>query len=206
MGAIGVEKAHICGHSYGGGIAQWMVLDQRMRVDRLALVSPGGLGRGVISWLRLMTFPFFGPQLTPIVLRYAMPSVLRYWSDMFGHMEPDEIKRFLSWTMIPGSARSFQRTVEGVINLFGQYMQTFQRICEVQDIPPIFVFWGTDDPIIPTSHGKDALKRFEGITLTLYERCNHYPHLEVPDQFAADLVKLLTDPDRGPVRVPACSL
>jgi pimeloyl-ACP methyl ester carboxylesterase len=61
MDAIGVTHAHVCGHSYGGGVAQWMILDDRARIDRLALVASGGLGREVMLGLRLATFPVYGP-------------------------------------------------------------------------------------------------------------------------------------------------
>jgi pimeloyl-ACP methyl ester carboxylesterase len=37
MDAIGLDRAHVCGHSYGGGIAQWMLLENRDRIDRLGL-------------------------------------------------------------------------------------------------------------------------------------------------------------------------
>jgi len=80
MESIGVDRAHVCGHSYGGGVAQWMVLEQRARVDRLALVSSGGLGRQVAAGMRLAAFPFFGRKLTPLVLRYGLPRVLKHLS------------------------------------------------------------------------------------------------------------------------------
>jgi len=201
MGAIGVEKAHLCGHSFGGGIAQWMVLEQRRRIDRLALVCPGGLGRGVTAGMRFATFPFFGPLITPLVLRHIMPAVLRRYSDAFGHIEPDEIERFVAWTRIPGSERAFQRSVEGVINLLGQHVQTIHRASEVTDMPPVAMFWGTQDPIVPTRHGRNAAKYSDGITLTLYDECGHFPHLDFPDRFAADLVEFLRDPARRPARV-----
>src|SRR6185437_16400164 len=47
LDAVGVDRTPIVGHSFGGGVAQWMVLSRRARIDRLALVAPGGLGRSV---------------------------------------------------------------------------------------------------------------------------------------------------------------
>src|SRR5258708_26259998 len=41
LDAIGVPTTSVVGHSYGGGVAQWMVLAQRDRIERLALVAPG---------------------------------------------------------------------------------------------------------------------------------------------------------------------
>ena len=79
MGAIGLEHAHVCGHSFGGGVAQWMLIEHRQRIDRLALVSAGGLGPEVGAALRLATLPVAAPFLdswmfssgTRLIMRWA---------------------------------------------------------------------------------------------------------------------------------------
>jgi pimeloyl-ACP methyl ester carboxylesterase len=201
MEAVGVPRAHVCAHSFGGGVAQWMILEQRPRIDRLALVAPGGLGRGVSAALRFVTFPVFGPLLTPLAVRHIIPIVLRYDSATFGHMEPEEIERAVQMLRIPGTDRAFQRSVGGVINFLGQHMQTAQRAAEVAELPPIAMFWGTKDPIIPVRHGRKAAERAEAMTLTTYKGCGHYPHLDAPVRFARDLIAFLSDPDRPPARL-----
>ncbi|MFA6035086.1 MAG: alpha/beta fold hydrolase, partial [Myxococcota bacterium] len=180
MDAIGVPEAHFCAHSYGGGVAQWMILEQRSRIKRLALVSAGGLGRRVAAGLRFATFPVFGPLITPVVLRHALPTVLRHSSAAFGHIEPEEVERFIEWSRIPGTDRAFQRTVEGVINFFGQFIQTVQRSGEVIEMPPVAIFWGDRDPIIPIKHAMDAVGNSDNITLTTFKGCGHFPHLDAP--------------------------
>jgi pimeloyl-ACP methyl ester carboxylesterase len=206
MKTIGVPHAHVCGHSFGGGIAQWMILEQRRRIDRLALVSPGGLGRQVALGMRLASFPVLGRRLTPVALRLALPTALRTFSATFGHMEPEEIELFVSMQSIPGSDRGFQRSLEGVINVFGQYMQTIKRAHEVASMPPIAIFWGDKDPIIPVRHGRAALDHSTGITLTEYDGCGHYPQLDVPSLFARDLIEFLCTPDRPPARLGSARL
>lgn len=203
MAAIGVAQAHVCGHSYGGGIAQWMILEQRSRVKRLALVSPGGLGQQVAPGMHLASFPVLGRSLTPLALRHVMPRILKYVSATFGHMEPEEQERFLAMQRIPGTDMAFQRSLEGVINVFGQYMQTAQRSGEISDVPPVALFWGSRDPIIPVRHGRRAVKRAEHLTLTEYPGCGHYPHLDAAEEFARNLDAFLSDPDRRPARFHA---
>lgn len=196
MEAIGVKRAHLCGHSYGGGVAQWMVLEHRNRIDRLALVSAGGLGREVAVGMRLASFPVLGPMITPFAMRMAFPIVLRLLPRTFGHMEPEEQERAVQMSRIPDTDRAFRRTLEGVIDVFGQYMQTRHRTDEVNEMPPVALFWGNKDPIIPIRHGRDAVANSEGITLTTYKGCGHYPQLDVPERFAQDLISFLTDPNR----------
>src|SRR3954467_4754638 len=57
LSALGIDRATMVGHSLGGGIAMvyfWQFPD---RVERLALVSSGGLGREVSPLLRSATLP-----------------------------------------------------------------------------------------------------------------------------------------------------
>ncbi len=192
---VGLERAHVLGHSFGGGVAQWMLLEHRARFDRLVLVAPGGLGPEVGPALRLATFPILGPLLAPSVIRLATPLALRY-SDDFARPDAEEIERIAWMNSAPGTGMAFRRTVSGCIDLFGQYMQTWQRIHEVDPLPPIALMWGERDRIIPIHHGDHATKVIEGATLERYA-CGHFPHLECSDRFADDVARFLDD------RVPA---
>ena len=196
MQAIGVARAHICGHSLGGGIAQWMVLEQRRRIDRLALVCPGGLGREVGLGLKYAAFPFLGPRLTPTVVRYGFPLVRWMAPRTFGHMEREEAERVVQAFRVPGTDRAFRRSLESVINLRGQYVRTIDRAREIADLPPIALFWGEKDPILPVKHGRSAVAWSTGISLNTYARCGHFPQLEIPAILARDVRAFLCDPDR----------
>src|SRR5215210_6536826 len=57
MLALGHERATIAGHSLGGGIAMQMSYQFPERVERLVLVSSGGLGRAVTPVLRAVAMP-----------------------------------------------------------------------------------------------------------------------------------------------------
>jgi len=205
MGAIGVRRAHVCGHSFGGGIAQWMLLDHRKRVDRLALVAPGGLGLECGIGLRLATFPVLGRALTPFVIRHVLPHVVRHAASTFAHTEAGEVERAQAMNRIPGTDRAFQRSVEGVIDFSGQHVRTSDRVREVASLPPIAMFWGERDPIIPVRHGQDAFEGSTGVTLTTYPDSGHFPHLDVPLDFARDLSAFLCDRHRPAARIPAAA-
>ncbi|XVV15059.1 alpha/beta fold hydrolase [Actinoplanes sp. CA-131856] len=44
LDALGLEAAHMVGHSYGGAAALRVALDSPQRVARMALLAPGGIG------------------------------------------------------------------------------------------------------------------------------------------------------------------
>ena len=198
MDAVGVAKAHVCGHSFGGGIAQWMLLDNRSRVDRLALVAPGGLGQDVSLALKVATFPLLGPALSSPVMRLSLLVGSRIFPRSFGDSEPDEARLLARMHGVRGTARAFRRSVAGVINLSGQYVQTIERAHEIKSLPVIALFWGAEDSVIPISHSAGFLNRFRGITLASYPGCGHFPQLHTRCEFARDLVGFLSDPLRSP--------
>src|SRR3954447_25410607 len=57
LAAIGVGRASIVGHSLGGGVAMQFFWQFPQRVERLALVSSGGLGHEVSPLLRTIALP-----------------------------------------------------------------------------------------------------------------------------------------------------
>lgn len=204
MQCIGLEAAHICGHSYGAGLAMYMLLGHRDRLRRLALVSAGGLGREVAAGMRLAAFPLLGARLTPSVLRLTLPAALRLAAPAFGNMEPEERDRMLRITRIPGTLEAFQKTLAGVINLRGQSIGAVERAGEVDELPAISMFWGNKDPVIPIKHAHATQERLRGTSLVTYPGCGHFPQLDRPESFADDLAEFLSDPSRGPaVFVPA---
>jgi pimeloyl-ACP methyl ester carboxylesterase len=57
IAAIGIERATIVGHSLGGGVAMQFFYQFPQRVERLVLISSGGLGREVSPMLRTAALP-----------------------------------------------------------------------------------------------------------------------------------------------------
>ena len=55
--SLGLGPVTVVGHSLGGGVAMQFSYQFPERVERLALVSSGGLGRSVSGLLRAATFP-----------------------------------------------------------------------------------------------------------------------------------------------------
>src|SRR5688500_16351469 len=64
LSALGVGPATIVGHSLGGGIAMVFFWQFPHRVERLALVSSGGLGREVSPLLRTAALPGTGALIS----------------------------------------------------------------------------------------------------------------------------------------------
>jgi pimeloyl-ACP methyl ester carboxylesterase len=77
--------------------------------------------------------------------------------------------------------------VHDIIDWRGQLRTFYQRARELPSLPPIAVFWGNRDAVIPFSHA-EALARFvDGVRVTTFETCGHYLHHERPDAFVEAL-------------------
>jgi pimeloyl-ACP methyl ester carboxylesterase len=200
MGATGLDRCDVAGHSFGGGVGQMMLFECPERIRRLALVASGGLGPEVTWLLRLAAIPRlierFGQPLMAPCTRLAFRAV----GDLFGR---EDAERLTSINGQQGSARAFARTVRDVIDWRGQRRCFFERAGELRRLPPIGVFWGDRDPIIPVAHARAVEARIDGVRITLFERCGHYPHHEQAEAFAAALLHFLDDPTVRAARLRA---
>src|SRR5207248_4540225 len=67
LAAIENDRATIVGHSLGGGVAMQFFYQFPQRVERLVLISSGGLGREVSPMLRTAALPGTAPLLSATI-------------------------------------------------------------------------------------------------------------------------------------------
>jgi pimeloyl-ACP methyl ester carboxylesterase len=188
LAAIGVEQVDVVGHSYGGGVAQMLLLECPARIRRLMLVSSGGLGRQVGLALRLASLPYVVERFGQPFMEPVTRMLLR------GLREEEDIAELCAIHRQPGSARVFARTVRDVIDWRGQRRTFFQRAHEVGKLPPIAVSWGDRDQLIPFAQGKAFAELVEGVVFRVFAGCGHYIHHEKPRDFVQTVREFLDDP------------
>jgi len=197
---LGLAEVDLVGHSFGGGVAQFLLLSHAERIRKLCLVSSGGLGREVSLGLRLLSLPGAEHVVQPFLGVGTRMVLSRLSARGFS---ADDCQWQARVNGSPGSARALVRTVRGVIDLRGQHRNFLDRAHEVRQLPPIKMFWGEHDEILPISHAHEAARSMEGVTLTTFTGCGHFPHLEKPDQFTASLSAFLADGDAPRARLVA---
>jgi pimeloyl-ACP methyl ester carboxylesterase len=192
LDAACIERADVVGHSFGGGVAQTMLLECPERIRRLALVSSGGLGREITHSLRLASIPLVVERLGQPFMGPCTRLALKATGDV---ISGEDVARLSALNAQSGSARAFARTVRDIIDWRGQRRTFFQRAAELAALPPIAVFWGDRDAVIPISHAEALAKAVDGVSVTRFEGCGHYPHHEKPDLFVDALRDFLETPD-----------
>ncbi len=193
---LDLRDLDVVGHSYGGGVAQWLLLKCRPRIRRLGLLSSGGLGREVYPWLRLASVPFlieaFGQRWMGPIAGFAMARATS--ADARA-----EIALLTSYLRQPGSARAFSRTVRDVIRWRGQTRNLLDRIAEIAELPPMRLFWGARDTILPISQGTATAALLENCELIRFENCGHFVQWEDPEGFTSALQAFLDARNAPPV-------
>ena len=199
---VGVNRCDIVGHSFGGGLAMWLLLYRADSIRRLALVATGGLGRAVALELRLAALPL-------VVERYGQPwmaTVTRLLAYLHGNsLSSDERNHLLRASALPGTARAFARTVRDVIGWRGQTRAFLERVQEIQTLPAMALFWGESDRIIPIWQGVELCAALENCTLQRFAGAGHFLHWEQPRALAEVLLRFLEAPVVRPARLRSSS-
>ncbi|HEY8078612.1 MAG TPA: alpha/beta fold hydrolase [Labilithrix sp.] len=190
--AIGLEEIDVVAHSFGGGVAQMMLLEPAPRIRRLVLVAPGGLGPEVNVPLRLASLPFVVETIGQPFMKLGTKLALGF--------RDDDVRELARMNASRGTARAFARTIRGVIDLRGQHRSFYQRGHEIPSLPPIRVLWGEDDPIIPPQHGDRFARTVEGVTVRRFPGCGHYVHRENPHRFVREVRDFLDSHHEPPAR------
>jgi pimeloyl-ACP methyl ester carboxylesterase len=189
MIALGHTRATVVGHSLGGGVAMQLAYQFPERIERLALVSSGGLGREVNLMLRAATLPgseYVLPLLCAPVLRDAVRGLgrvagavgLKPGTDLQGMLEG-----FASLAAVD-ARRAFLQTARSIIDVTGQRVSAEDRLYLAAGMPTLIV-WGEKDPMIPAAHGHAAHAAMPGSRLEIFPDAGHFPFNDDPVRFAA---------------------
>ena len=193
MIALGIDRATFVGHSLGGGIAMQLAYQFPDRLERLVLMSSGGLGREVHLMLRLTALPaaeYVLPLLSAQPLLGAGEAVASVFRRLGLKPGPDleEIARGFASLGDVDARQAFIHTARSIIDIDGQRVDATDRLYLAAKVPSL-IMWGERDPIIPVAHAHSAHREMPGSRLELFPRAGHFPHRDDPRRF----VELLTD-------------
>ncbi len=185
---LGVDQVTLVGHSLGGGIAMQFCYLFPERVNRLVLVSSGGLGRSVSPLLRAATLPgaeWVLPLLASGWVRVRAEAVGRTLAKTGWRPGRDVTEAWHGFASLADaeSRRAFLATTRSVIDPGGQTVSAHGHLPMAHEIPTLVV-WGTRDRMIPAWHATTAHQAFPGSRVELFEGAGHFPHLDDPDRFA----------------------
>lgn len=196
MLALGHDRATLVGHSLGGGVAMQFTYQFPEMVERLALVSSGGLGRDVSPVLRAAALPGaelfitatanVGSRIGSVIGRGLGLAGLRPNADL------EEVTRGFGTLTDPARRKAFIATLRSVVGTEGQRVAALDKLYLAEALP-LLIVWGENDPIIPADHGRATHEQLPGSRLEIFENTGHIPQLERPGRFIAVLERFLAE-------------
>jgi pimeloyl-ACP methyl ester carboxylesterase len=185
----------VVGHSLGGGVAMQMAYQFPEMVERLVLVSSGGLGREVNLLLRAATLPgseWVLPLLASNRVLGAGGSVGRTLRSLGMRAGPDlqEMWRGFASLGDAEARQAFIHTLRGIVDPGGQRVSARDRLYLAQEVPTMLL-WGERDPIIPVAHAYAAHEEIPHSRLEVLPDAGHFPYRHDPRRFAATLAEFI---------------
>ena len=185
---LGIERVTLVGHSLGGGIAMQFFYLFPERVERIVLVSSGGLGREVNLVLRSATLPGAAQVLGLVASRRVLGKVeaLGRGASRTGWKPGADLGAIWHGFSSLGdreSRHAFLATTRAVIDIGGQSISAHDHLEGSLPVPTLIV-WGTRDRMIPVAHARSVEQALPDCQVELFEGAGHFPHLEDPDRFA----------------------
>ena len=199
LAVLGIDRVTIVGHSLGGGIAMQFAYQYPHLVERIVLVSSGGVTKDVSPALRLAALPMGSEALAMLRVPGALPALQlvgrvvekTLGSTKFGRDLPDGLRLFEGLVKKPGALSAFSRTLRSVVDGRGQFVTMLDRSYLMQSIP-LQLIWGEDDLVIPLSHARIAHEAIPGSRLEIFENSGHMPFHDHPARFV-DVVERFID-------------
>jgi pimeloyl-ACP methyl ester carboxylesterase len=193
---LAVERVTPVGHSLGGGIAMQFAYLFPGRVQRLVLVSSGGLGRELSFLLRSAALPGAGLVLSGIAANWVCrhgEAVGRQLARLGVRAGPDAVEAWRGYVTLGDaeSRRAFLATIRSVVDAGGQTVTARDRFYLMKDLPTLLV-WGAHDRLIPISHAIAAHQQMPGSRLEVFPDAGHFPHLADPQRFATVMRDFMT--------------
>jgi len=170
MEALGIEKAHLVGHSLGGAIAMEVARSAPARVKSLTLVSSAGLGPDInIGYIN----------------GFVDVNSRRDAKDLLGKLFADQ--SLVSRQMIEEVLK--YKRLDGVVPALRSLADGFAPGGKQKDILsgslksniPALVIWGDKDQILPVAHAANA----KGARVEILEGAGHMPHMEKASKVTA---------------------
>jgi len=163
MDEMGIEKAHLVGHSMGGAVAASFAMSYPDRASSLVLISSAGLGEEIN-----------GDYIEGFIAANRRKEMKRVLALLFAN--PDLLTRRLV-----NDELRFKRMdgVDEALRTLADKMFPDGRQADVPDLSglevPMLAIWGQDDRILPVSHTENLP---ENAAVEVLENTGHMPQME----------------------------
>ena len=165
LDVVGIDAAHLVGHSLGGAIATSVALDRPERVTALTLIAPVGLGPEIAG-------EFVEGFISETRARKLRPVLEMLVADP-GLVTADMVEEVLKFKRLDGAIAGLRTVADANFSGGQQRVSLRERLREI-DLP-VQVLWGEADRVLPAAHA-DGLP--ESIAVVRVSGAGHIVHME----------------------------
>ena len=179
LDAMNIGRATVVGHSFGSFVARRMAIAHPDRIERLALIGTGWLGRNEVT-----------AEVQRMMLDLADPVTEQFARDF---------QASTVYSSVPGEF--FERIVAESLKLPSRlWRDVFDGLMGYEDLgdlacitTPTLLIWGSRDALFSKLDQDRVLGQIRGARLRTYEEIGHCPNWECPEQLAADLLAFIDE-------------
>lgn len=185
MDALGIDKAHLAGHSYGGGISIWLASRHPERLRSLVLVDSSAPTyandrRSRLAGLRPVASLALRALLRPGSVRRSLLSSV--YDDSL--VTPELVREYYDRLRVEG-------VLDAYVGLTAPVRKTPETVrLEEIDVPTLVV-WGSNDQLISVHAGSKAARQLPRGELVVLERTGHIPMEERPEELLQVMLPFL---------------
>ncbi len=180
MDALGLESAHVVGHSMGGMLAAELAALCPHRVRRLVLADPVGLWRDdepvldffTLSPDQLLPYTWHDPESEAAKVAYPPPET-----------KEERVEQAYQRTQALATASKFLWPIPD--------RGLRRRIHRIQS--PTLIVWGESDRLVSPSYAEDFRSQIKDARVTILPECGHQPMLEKRDEFVSLVAAFLEE-------------
>lgn len=173
-----IDKAHLVGHSMGGATALAFAAEKPNRVASTTLIAPAGLG----SEINMDYINGFIEQKRAKKLRAVLEMLV---ADP-GSITSEMVEEVIKFKRVDGVGPALETLRDGLMPGGKQGFSLNDRLSTLA--APAQIIWGKDDQILPADHAGGLPGN---VTVTLYDRTGHMPHMEKASEVNALIGNLI---------------
>jgi pyruvate dehydrogenase E2 component (dihydrolipoamide acetyltransferase) len=173
LNAIGVQRAHLVGHSLGGAVAVAATARDPLRVSSLTLIAPSGFGQEInAGYLRGFADAQTRRELKPVVGQLFADESL---------VTRQVVDDLLAYKRLDGVEAALHALLGTLLDGDRQRTESAAALAAIGGAVPVTVVWGRADRVIPAAQA-DAVA---GASRHLLDGAGHMPHMERPAEVQA---------------------
>lgn len=182
LDALGVDRAHVVGNSFGGSLAMSLAIHHPDRVDRLVLMGAAGVPFEITPGLDAVWG--YEPSVD------AMEELLGIFAYDRGLVGRDLAELRYRASIRPGVQEAFSSMFpaprQAALDAITHAVEDIAGIAA-----PTLIVHGRDDRVIPASNATDLLALIDDSQAHLFGRCGHWTQIEHAEAFNRLVVDFL---------------